>query len=75
MITKILVALAMGVPAGLIVAAPALADPVSFGGITCSCQPVIQQFLPPLRDPVDEGIQQGLSDTRPGAAPDGIPHS
>lgn len=75
MILKILVAAAIAAPAGLVVAAPAFADPAAFGDIHCSCQPVIQQFMPTLDDPVEQGIKQGFADTDPGSALDGIPHS
>jgi hypothetical protein len=73
MITKVFVAAAFTVLAGVGVAAPASADPGSFADITCSCQdPVPQAFLPfvnPFADPVDQGIRQGLSDTTSDAIP------
>jgi hypothetical protein len=69
MITKVFVAAAFTVLAGVGVAAPASADPGSFADITCSCQdPVPQAFLP-FADPVDQGIRQGLSDTTSDAIP------
>ncbi|OBK35533.1 hypothetical protein A5658_09145 [Mycobacterium sp. 1245111.1] len=78
MITKVLVAAAIAVPAGLLAAAPALADPTSFGDISCACQdpspqgPIVEFFTPP-QSLIDQGIRQGFSDTAPGA--DGVPHS
>jgi hypothetical protein len=78
MITKVLVAAAIAIPAGLIAAAPAMADPASFGDISCACQdpipqgPVVEFFTPP-QSLIDQGIRQGFSDTAPGAA--GVPHS
>jgi hypothetical protein len=77
MITKILVAAAIAVPAGLIAAAPAIADPASFGNLSCTCQdpipqgPIVQFFMPP-HSLIDQGIQQGISDTGPDSAPDGV---
>ena len=77
MITKVLVAAAIAVPA-FIAAAPAVADPASFGDISCACQdpipqgPIVEFFTPP-QSLIDQGIQQGFSDTAPGA--DGVPHS
>lgn len=78
MITKVLVAAAIAIPAGLLAAAPAMADPASFGDLSCDCQavfpqgPIVQFFTPP-QGQIDQGIQQGFSDTGPGA--DGVPHS
>jgi hypothetical protein len=76
MITRFLVAAAIAVPAGLLAAVPANADPASFGDISCTCQapipqgPIAQFFLPP-QSLIDSGIQQGFADT----APDGIPQN
>jgi hypothetical protein len=78
MIRKVLVAAAIAVSAGLIGAAHAMADPESFGDLSCTCQdpipegPIVQFFTPP-QGLIDLGIQQGFSDTAPGA--DGVPHS
>jgi len=78
MITKVLVAAAIAVPAAFIAAAPAMADPASFGDISCICQdpipqgPIVEFFTPP-QSLIDQGIQQGFSDTAPGAY--GVPHS
>jgi hypothetical protein len=55
-----------------------MADPASFGDLSCTCQdpipqgPIVQFFTPP-QSLIDQGIQQGFSDTAPGA--DGVPHS
>lgn len=80
MITKVLVAAAIAVPVALLSAVPAIADPASFGDLSCSCQdpipqgPIVQFFTPP-QGLINQGIQQGFSDTGPAALPDGIPHS
>jgi hypothetical protein len=77
MITKVLVAAAIAVPAGLIAAAPAMADPASFGDLSCTCQDPTPQamvpFAPVSENPIEQGIRQGFSDTSPGALPGGIP--
>lgn len=70
MIIKPLVAAAIAGLAGIGVAAPAFADPASFGDISCSCQapaaqaPLIPHFFFMPQDSIEQGIQQGLSDTR-----------
>jgi hypothetical protein len=70
MITKALVAAATVGFAGIGAAAPAFAEPPSFGDISCSCQapapqaPLFPHFFLLPQDPIDQGIQQGLSDTR-----------
>ncbi len=79
MITKVLVATAIAVSAGLIAATPSIADPASFGDLSCTCQDPAPlgafPFAPPAGDPVDQGIRQGFADTSPGTLPDGAPHS
>jgi hypothetical protein len=75
MIAKVLGTAAVAALASLGAAAPAFADPASFSGISCSCQPTLQQLIPFLQNPpapfldnpIDQGIRHGLSDTEPGA--------
>lgn len=67
MITKALVTGAIAVLIGLGVAAPALADPAAFTGITCSCQPPAPQPGTSLQDQISQGIRQGLSDLNSAA--------
>jgi hypothetical protein len=75
MITKVLGTAAVAVFAGFGAAVPAFADPASFSGISCSCQPTLPQLIPFLQNPpapfldnpIDQGIRHGLSDTNPGA--------
>jgi hypothetical protein len=77
MIAKVLGTVAVVAFAGLGAAAPAFADPSSFGEISCSCQPTLPQLIPFLQNPpapfldnpIDQGIRHGLSDTNPGALP------
>ena len=71
MIAKVLGTVAVVAFAGLGAAAPAFADPSSFSGISCSCQPTLPQLIPFLQavqpvpaDPIDQGIRQGLSDMK-----------
>jgi hypothetical protein len=81
MITKVLFAAMVAASTGLIAAAPSMADPASFGDLSCTCQdpdPAMQAkfpFAPPAADPIEQGIRQGFADTRPGTLPDGVPHS
>ena len=75
MITKVLGTATVAALAGFGAAAPASADPDSFGGISCSCQQTLPQLIPFLQNPpapfldnpIDQGIRHGLSDTDPGA--------
>ncbi len=73
MIAKILVAALIAGLAGAGTAAPAFADPSSFGDLSCSCQapnpqaPLFPHFFLFPQDPIDQGFQQGLSDASPGA--------
>jgi hypothetical protein len=73
MITKILVAAAIAGLAGASTAAPAFADPGSFGDLSCSCQapapqaPLFPHFFLSTQDPIDQGFQQGLLDANPDA--------
>lgn len=74
MITKILVTAGIAVFASAAMAVPASADPASFGDISCACQAPVQQPMPSLlgpffTDPIDQGLQQGLLDTRSDAIP------
>jgi hypothetical protein len=70
MIAKVLGIAAVAAVASFGAAAPAFADPGSFSGISCSCQPTLPQLIPFLQpqpvppDPIDQGIRQGLSDTK-----------
>jgi hypothetical protein len=71
MIAKVLGAAAVVAFAGLGAASPASADPDSFSNIFCSCQPTLPQLIPFLQavqpapdNPIDQGIRQGLSDTK-----------
>jgi hypothetical protein len=71
MIAKVLGIAAVAAVAGFGSAAPAFADPSSFSGISCACQPTLPQVIPFLQavqpvpaDPIDQGIRQGLSDTK-----------
>jgi hypothetical protein len=71
MIAKVLGTVAVAALAGLGAAAPAFADPSSFSEISCSCQPTLPQLIPFLQavqpvpdNPIDQGIRQGLSDTK-----------
>ncbi|WIM86865.1 hypothetical protein PT015_18555 [Candidatus Mycobacterium wuenschmannii] len=78
MITKVLVTAGIAVAAGLGVAAPAFADPASFGDLSCECHdpipqgPIVQFFTPPAGQ-IAAGIQQGFSDTGPDV--NGVPHN
>jgi hypothetical protein len=71
MITKVLVAAAIAGLAGATAAAPALAEPGNFGGISCECAspapqaPLLPHFFLSPQDPIDQGFQQGLIDTTP----------
>jgi hypothetical protein len=75
MIAKVLGTAAVAALVGFGAAAPAFADPASFSGISCSCQPTLPQLIPFLQNPpapfldnpIDQGIRHGLSDTDPGA--------
>jgi hypothetical protein len=75
MIRKVLGTAAVAALAGFGAATPAHADPGSFSGLGCTCQPTLQQLLPFLQhqftstpdDPIDQGIRQGFADTDPGA--------
>jgi hypothetical protein len=75
MITKVLVAAAIAGLAGTGAAAPAFADPASFGDLSCSCQapapqaPLFPHFFLLPQDPINQGFQQGLSDANPEAMP------
>ncbi len=75
MITKVLVAAAIAGLAGAGTAAPAFAEPGSFGDISCTCKapdpqaPLLPHFFVSPQQPIDQGIQQGLIDTNPGSAP------
>ena len=71
MIAKVLGTVAVVAFAGLGAAAPAFADPSSFSGISCACQPTLPQLIPFLQaaqpvpdNPIEQGIRQGLSDTK-----------
>jgi hypothetical protein len=72
--TKILVTAGIAVFASAAMAVPASADPASFGDISCACQAPAQQPIPSLlgpflTDPVDQGLHQGLLDTKSDAIP------
>ena len=71
MIAKVLGIAAVAAVAGFGATAPAFADPSSFSEITCSCQPTLPQLIPFLQavqpvpdNPIEQGIRQGLSDTK-----------
>ena len=67
MILKILVAAATAPCGSRCPAAPAFAGtPAPPGDIHCSCQPVIQQFMPNLDVLVEQGIKKGFDSTAPG---------
>ncbi len=73
MITKVLVTAAIVGAVGAGAAAPAFAEPGSFGDISCSCTapdpqaPLVPHFFLSPQAPIDQGIQQGLTDTNPDA--------
>ncbi len=74
MITKILVTAGIAVFASAATAVPASADPASFGDLSCACPAPVQQPIPSLlgpflTDPIDQGLQQGLLDTRSDEIP------
>ncbi len=74
MITKILVTAGIAVFASAAMAVPASADPASFGDLSCACQAPVQQPIPSLlgpflTDPIDQGLQQGLLETKSGEIP------
>jgi len=65
LLTKILVGAATLV-AAVGVAAPAAADPSSFGVLSCSCAETVSADTPsgiaPIQDPIQQGIKAGLTD-------------
>jgi hypothetical protein len=72
--SRILVTAGIAVFASAAMAVPASADPASFGDLSCACQAPVQQPIPSLlgpfpTDPVDQGLQQGLLDTKSDAIP------
>jgi hypothetical protein len=74
LIAKLLVTAGFAVFASAAMAVPASADPASFGDISCACQAPVQQPMPSLlgpflTDPVDQGLQQGLLDTKSDEIP------
>lgn len=70
MITKVLFGATIALGVALGVAAPAGADPSSFGVLGCSCTPPVADpnGKAPVSDQVDQGIQNGLGYLR-GAPP------
>jgi hypothetical protein len=74
MLAKVVVTAALALFATTAMAVPASADPASFGDLSCACQAPVQQPIPSLpgpflTDPIDQGLQQGLSDTNSDAVP------
>ena len=69
MITKVLVGAAIALGAALGAAAPAGADPSSFGILGCSCRPSVAgpDGKVAVKDQIDQGIQNGLG--YPGGTP------
>jgi hypothetical protein len=61
-ITKVLFGVAIALGAALGAAAPAGADPSSFGTLGCSCKPpvTVPDSKAPVTDQMDQGIQNGL---------------
>jgi hypothetical protein len=61
-ITKVLFGAAIALSAAAGLATPASADPSPFGTLGCSCRPPVQvpDGKAPVRDQVDQGIQNGL---------------
>jgi hypothetical protein len=62
--TKILVCAAITLVTALGVAAPASADPSVFGVLSCSCAETVSVDNAPGIDPIQQGLQTGLSDLR-----------
>jgi hypothetical protein len=73
-ITKIVVSAAIALGALVVGAAPASADqnspanqPNPFGSLTCSCRKTAPASRQALREQIDRGIRDGLSDGHNGA--------
>jgi hypothetical protein len=62
-ITRVLLGTAIALVTALGVAAPASADPSSFGTLGCTCRPPVTypDGKAPVTDQVDQGIQNGLA--------------
>ncbi|HET7073272.1 MAG TPA: hypothetical protein VFI55_04205 [Mycobacterium sp.] len=63
MFTKVLLSVIVGLVAGVVVAAPAGADPSVFSKLSCSCTDgsTVSNYAPATIDRINEGIQSGMS--------------
>ena len=64
MLTKILIGAATILVAAVGVAPPASADPSVFGVLSCSCAETVSVDSATSIDPIQQGLQSGLSDLR-----------
>lgn len=70
MITKVVFTVAITLGTGLGIAAPASADPSSFGALGCNCtQPIaILRGKSAVKDQVSRGLQSGRGSLHAGSA-------
>lgn len=62
MVTKLIVCVAIAGTAAAGIAAPAGADPSSFGVLSCSCPQPVPRGGPAVTDEINKGIETALTD-------------